>query len=129
MSIQIKFSTVDSITDVEDIFQSWLLNFKQAISNMNISALELLLDDDIIINDQTKWEFLTEIRNTFNRSKAKGNSELTLKMEKCLKCFYGCPVHSFYGEAKYAEIGFYIKEENGVLVDITICNIPGLIIE
>lgn len=124
MSIQIKFSTVDSIPDVEAIFQSWLLNFKLAISNMDISALELLLDDDFIINDQTKWEFLTEIRNFFNRVQLNGNTELTMTKEKCLKCFHGCPVHLFKGKFNNEWISFYVKEENRVLVDITICNLP-----
>lgn len=124
MSIQIKFSTVDSITDGESIFKSWLLNFKQAISNMDISPLELLLDDDIIINDQTKWEFLSEIRNFFNRVQLNGITELTMSKEKCLKCFHGCPIHLFKGKASNEWIGFYVKEENGVLVDITICNLP-----
>lgn len=124
MSIKLLFNTTNALSFQDETSESWVNMFKKSILTINISELEVLLDDDMIINDQTKWEFLSEIRNFFNRVQLNGNTELTMTKEKCLKCFHGCPVHLFKGKANNEWISFYVKEENGVLVDITICNLP-----
>lgn len=108
---------------IDSSSSKWIKEFIDSINSINVSEIEKLIEDERIINDQTKWEFLAYVRDRFYHLKANGNTELTMQMGKCMKCDLGCPVHIFKGLAKTDWIAFNIKEENGFLKDITICNL------
>lgn len=102
----------------------WVKRFNTAICNLDILSIETLLNDDIIINDQTKWEFLTTVRDRLAYIRKKGNKHIYVQRETCKVCKYGCPVFLFKGKPDTWWIAFRIEHENGALKDITICNLP-----
>jgi len=98
--------------------------FIDACKAIDVLSLETLLEDDIVINNQSKWEFLSHVRDSFNRMKMRGNKALELHMHKCMLCA-PCrykDVHYFKGINKADWIAFMIMIEEEQLKDIVICN-------
>jgi len=103
---------------------SLIQSFIYFCSKMDVSGIESILDDDMIINEQSKWEFLTYVRDRFNDFKPKGITSLQLSLETCKLCFKGCSIHLFKGNSNRDWIAFYFQKENEILKDIIICNYP-----
>lgn len=104
--------------------KAWIAKFIQYCRAVDVVAMEVLLDDDVIINDQSKWEFLSYVRDRFHAIRRSGNQTLELVMDKCVVCHQGCTVHLFKGNSEKDWIAFYINENDGQLKDIVICNMP-----
>ncbi len=100
--------------------------FISACQNMDIVALSDLFNDDAIINDQTKWEFLSTVRDTFTDFRSNGNETLNFEFRKCCFCTKsrGKQVYFFSGKGAYDFIAFYFDKTETDLKNITICNEP-----
>lgn len=102
----------------------WMNSFCKAISELDILSIENLIEDDAIINDQSKWDFLATVRDIFKRLTSNGSSYLIQSVEKCMICNQGCPVLMFRGKEANHWVAFYIAHQDDNLKDITICNLP-----
>ena len=109
--------------------EDFLLSLIEAFKAMDIFALENLLDDDIILGKDSKWDFLSYVRDRFKILRDRGNTFLELRMEKCQRCCYHCDAHFFHGNKTRGWIALVIKMEGNELTDITICNAPTGVVE
>jgi hypothetical protein len=88
---------------------------------MDIVGLSELLDDDLIINNESKWLFLSHLKTTFDQFKLERISRLYLNEEICLVCYAGKPIHFFQADERRG-IGFKLDYQLEQLKDITVCN-------
>ena len=124
MNMAIKISIQKENIKDKSQADEWLNNFIDGCKRMDVVAIANLLDDDIIVNNQTKWEFLSYVRDRMDYMKEKGNKSLELRFEECQVCNQGCPVHFFKGINKTDWIAFYVDRKDSDLKDIVICNMP-----
>ena len=118
--VKISFKQVEQ----SNLNVNFITAFIDACKSIDVLSLETLLEDDIVVNNQSKWEFLSHVRDSFNRMKMLGNKTLGLHMHKCMICA-PCrykDVHYFKGINKADWIAFVILMEGEQLKDIVICN-------
>src|SRR5690349_16989939 len=114
----IKLSNNNLNTSQEKSLSSWMDEFMHSCQNMNINEIESLLEDDAFVNNQSKWEFLSYLRDRFDNMKARGNDFLDFKMERCSVCFHNCKVHLFKGKTKSDWVAFYLDISKSIVNDI-----------
>ena len=124
LKVSIKRNVSKLSTDIQ--VEYFTKNFVNACEEMNVVYLSSLLSDDIVVNDQSKWEFLSRVRDQFNYFRSTGNTSLKFEYRKCCFCSKsrGCDVHFFKGRGDYEFIAFYFDIKEGKLNDIVICNEP-----
>lgn len=94
----------------------------QAIKALDIEQLDVLLDDDRTYMEVSKTQFLDKLKEKFKIMKEVGHHSFDdVFFGVCQGCQKGCEGMTFLSDA-----GFYldilIKEEEGAVVDVRICN-------
>jgi hypothetical protein len=104
-----------------------IATFIKACKEMDVLTIESLLDDNVdikndkVINNESKWEFLSDLKRKFDLYKTGGAQGMELSMEKCMNCFAGCDIYVFR-EIKYqGEIALYFDVQEGELKNIQMC--------
>jgi len=87
---------------------------------MDTLTLETLIDINIIINNQSKWDFLSHVSARFNFLKQSGTTRLKEKIEICMIYNQGCPVYAFETNEKIKGKRSILTLINNILKDIAI---------
>ena len=123
--IQVTFT--QSTTSKASNCNSLLTSLIEAFKAMNIPAIERLIDEDVdiknanVFGDETKWQFLTNLKRRFDFYKSCGIHKLELQIDKCDNCFKGCDVHVFKASHEKSGLPFYFGINDGELSLIKQC--------
>ena len=105
----------------------FLSTILEAFKAMDISTIERLVDEDMVfknanvIDDETKWQFLTNLKRRFDFYKACKIDRLELQIDKCRNCFKGCNIHVFKTSHEQCGLSFYFGVDEGKLNIIKQC--------
>lgn len=94
----------------------------QAIQEMNIDSLEVILNDDKSYIDVSKELFLAKLSSKFEKFKTQGITQFT-KVSKgtCQKCHKGCSGFTF-STKNNDYLDLIIEEKDNKIIDITQCS-------
>ena len=104
-----------------EVHYQWLHSFLLACKEMNITDIETLLHDDAVLDDKSKWEFLTVLKDRFRLYREQGAETLLEKREVCILCQRGCAV-TFLEATLGVGLGLVLKREGALVTDIILCN-------
>lgn len=93
----------------------------KAIKEMNIDAIDFILEDHNSYFDAPKELFIAALSKKFAQLKSEGVFEFDKVTEgTCESCFRGCPGYSFLTKNDdYLDL--LIEEDNGIISDLTQC--------
>lgn len=103
-----------------------ITKFRESYIHLDASIFEPYIHDDVF-QDQSKHEFLAELKRIFTFIRKKVGTDFTVveSTDTCRGCFIGRKVQIFTTYDKYGEIvernGFVIQELCGILLDISRC--------
>ena len=123
IQVTLKQSTSSKSSNSEDFLSSFIEAFKA----MDIPAIERLVDEDVdiknanVFGDETKWQFLSNLKRRFDFYKACNIHRLELQINKCENCFKGCNIHVFKASHEKSGLSFYFGTDDGKLNIIKQC--------
>ena len=96
--------------------------FIQSCLNLDASIFEPYIAEDRYFQELDKYRFLQSLKDIFSSHSNGEVKKISLKHGKCQFCYLGMATHDFYDESGYHLFSYIISEENGLLDDISICN-------
>lgn len=96
-----------------------------AITELDISKLEVLLDEDKTYQDTTKEMFISKLSEAFIKFKESKDDSLYFREGKCgskLCKNRGCKGYTFIGNNSRLHMDLIFEESNNEIVDIYHCN-------
>lgn len=129
MSELIQVKTKEKFAKTADIKQSKLVidKFIQSCLSLDAGIFEPFIQEDEVFQEQTKYEFLAEIKKTFDLTRKRANHSFNVELsyDVCRACFIGHTVHVFTTYNANGEMiegnGFIIQEIDDILIDISRC--------
>ena len=94
---------------------------------MDIATIESLVDEDVdiknanVFGDETKWQFLSNLKRRFDFYKECKIDRLELQINKCENCFKGYDIHVFKASHEKSGLSFYFGVDDGKLNIIKQC--------
>ena len=108
---------IEKKSSLDYLNQIWL-----SIMQMNVFALDQLLDENIDYEDIGKAKFIEKLNDTFTQYRTLGDSELVLDLDHCNGCVCNQPVCKFSGNHSGNHFALYFEIKNNEIVDIYHCN-------
>jgi hypothetical protein len=111
--------TVQSKSVIDKFIQSCLL--------LDVSIFEPYIHEDEVFQEQTKYEFLADLKRSFDLTRKRANNNFTVELsyDVCRACFIGHRVNVFTTYNINGEMiernGFVIQETDDILIDISRC--------
>jgi len=104
-----------------------IAKFRESYTHLDVSIFEPYIHANDIFQDQSKHEFLAELKRTFTfiRRKVGADFEVVESTDTCRGCFIGHQVQIFTTYDTRGAIieqnGFVIQELGGILLNISRC--------
>jgi len=129
MNELIQVKTKELFTQTAGIKQSKLViyQFIQSCLSLDASLFEPYIHEDEVFQEQTKYEFLSDLKRSFDLTRKRTNNSFTvdLSYDVCRACFIGHRVNVFTTYNIEGEMiernGFVIQETDDILIDISRC--------
>lgn len=101
--------------------------FIQCCLSLDAGIFEPFIQENEVFQELTKYEFLTELKKTFDLTRKRTNHSFNVELsyDVCRACFIGHTVHVFttynFAGEMIERNGFVIQEMDNILIDISRC--------